>query len=241
MIRLQHDQPLQAGHQYNITDEFRGAGMIQVEGAGHQKWVPHPPPAGTPSWRHNYSYGGHYEYEYFRVRVWPTPGYQDFCFLKLYPEGFTLPSSQEGATQFATEAEAVDLAQKWLAAGGPGLELERPEETQRKARERKSAYAYGKAAHWLSQLSDADLMKLSEAAAGYIAVRQEKAAKAAAREEAKRARAAEKARVAAEKLAAKEAKAAEKARVAAEKARVAAEKAALKAAKDAEKQRRQPR
>jgi hypothetical protein len=217
-----------------LTDEDGGVGYLIVEGIGHPRYVQDPPP---PGYRYGYWNGGHYEYDHWRVVGTTVPEtYPQSFALKHYQvadgPGFVLPASVAGATLYGTREEAVALAERWIAAGGPGLGLEHPEVTKRRRLEAQSAYARGKAEYWFSQMTDEDLVKLGELAQEYIAKRVERAAKAAARAEEKKRKAAEKAHVAAEKAAAK----AEKARVAAEKAAARAEKKAASDAKKAERE-----
>ena len=209
-----------------LTDEHQGFGRVGVEGVGPYVFVSEPTPAGGYSWQRY----GHNEYKQYRVIGWTMPeSYGGTFGLKVYPGDVALPASLEGSTLFATFAEAASVASNWIAAGGPGISLEHPDETRRKRAVAASEYARGKAEHWLGQLTDEDLTKLSEKCLSYIAQRAERAAKAAAREAAK----VEKARL---KAAEKEAKEAAKAAKATEKAAKAAEKEAAKVAKAAKAQ-----
>lgn len=207
-----------------LTDEHGGSGQLRIMGVGRGRWVQDT----TSRWAH-----GRYEYDEYQVFGKGTPDEYEMTFsLKLYPEGFIRPASLAGATKLKLKAEAISLAEKWLAEGGPGLQLEHPEETQRRRREARSAYQLSKITRSLSSLTDEDLTKLSEVALRTITKRAENAAKEAAKAEAKRLKAAEKARVAAEKAAKKKAReeaAAAKAAKAAEKARKQAEREATRA------------
>lgn len=214
-----------------IVDEFGGSGSLRVEGVGQGTYVQEPRPTNIPAWQHWYG-RGHHEYPHYRVVGSAFPDtYERGFSLKVYEGGLVLPASVDGATLVTSINEANALADKWLAAGGPGLGLEHPDATKQRRLEANSSYALGKASHWLGQLTDADLTKLAEMATDCIAKRAERTAKAAAKLAEKQLKAAEKARIAAEKLAVKAAKEAAKA----EKARIAAEKAAEKQRKAAEK------
>lgn len=78
--------------------------------------IPNPPPTS----------GGYfwdwpaYKTGYFDWVVKGTGGPMDF-YLREYPDGRILPSSQDWATKCATKNEAVDLAERWLALDAPGL------------------------------------------------------------------------------------------------------------------------
>lgn len=230
MIQKKHSHhDLNTSGYVELTDEHKGVGQLRVEGIGPSRWVEDPPrPSG-----YGYSYrSGHQEWDQWRVVGTAMPDGWPMAFgLRRYPEGFVLPASLAGATVYPTKAEAVALAEEWLAKGGPGLGLEHPDDTVARKRAERSGYNYGKAAHYLSSLTDEDLVKLSEAALKVVAKRAETAVARAARDAEKRRKAAEKAQLAADKAAAKAAKAAAKAVKDAEKARKQAERAAKQAAK----------
>ena len=230
MIRKQHPTvTLAVQDTLDLTDHNKGWGQLRLEGIGPSRYVKDPVPPGSPSWHYA---RGRYEYDQYRVSGRAVPSEYEMSFgLKLYEDGHIRPSSVKGATTFPTREAASEFAEKWLAEGGPGLALEHPSVTRQRQLEAKSAYAYGKAVHWLSQISDADLLKLATTATEFITKRAEKEAKAAARAAEKQKKAAEKIRIAAEKAAAKAAKAEAKALKDAEKARKAAERDAKKALK----------
>ena len=216
-----------------LTDADGGTGYLSLELLDNRRYVQDPRPANYP---YSHYHGGHYEADHYRVVGTASPNaYPNEYGLKLYPAGFVFPSSIDGATQFSTVEEANEMVAKWLAAGGQGVALEHPDETKRKRREAQSNYAYGKASHWLGQLTDADLLRLAETCTNYATVRAEAAAKAAAKVEARRLKALEKAAKAAAKIAEKAAKAEAKVAAAAAKALKVAEKEAKAAEKAAKK------
>lgn len=213
----------------NLTDHNKGDGQLRLEGVGPSRYVQDPVPPGQPHW-----YGrGHHEWDQYRVIGRASPEYE-MCFgLKVFEDGHIRPTSIKSATIFKTKEEASEMAEKWLAEGGPSLALEHPRDTEARKRIERSAYMYTKVQRQLSSLTDADLTRLSEAATKLIAKREENAAKEILKAAEKQRKAEEKARLAAEKDAKKKAAAEAKAQKAAEKAHKLAEKEAKAAAKAA--------
>lgn len=237
MIRKKHPgEDLANYYGAELTDDFGGSGRIKVVSTD-SRYVPNPAPQpayGTSGyWNYN---RGHYEYFGWTVQVDSLKNrhFQGSCALRLYPEGFILPASVDAATKFDTQQEAVDFAEKWLAAGGPGVGLETPKETRTRELAERSAYMYPQVTKMLSALTDEDLVRVAEAAHARIAKRAETEAKEALRAEEKRKKAEEKARIAEEKRQKAAAKEEEKRKKAEEKA----QKAAAKAARDEEKRKK---
>lgn len=222
-----------------LTDHNKGEGHLRLEGVGPSRYVTVPAPPGQPHW---YSRGS-YEYDQYRI-VGKASDEYEWCFgLRVCEDGHIRPSSIKSATIFPTKEAAVEMAEKWLSEGGPSLALEHPQDTAARKRNERSGYIYSKIQRQLSSLTDADLIRLSEAATKLIAKREENAAKEIAKAAEKARKAAEKAKAAAEKEAKKKAAAeakAQKAAAAAAKKALAeqkkAEAAAKKAAKEAKNQ-----
>jgi len=219
-------------HQGELTDEHNGDGMLQIKGVGHTRWVPDL--ASVNPYRHSGYQSGRNDWDEFEVlgRAVPDEWLMSFS-LKVYEDGFIRPASVGGSTKFKSKGEAIDVAERWVAEGGPGIQLQSNEETQRKKREANSSHMLSKLLRSLSGLTETALVKLSEAALRTITTRIENADKEAAKLVAKKEKAAAKAMKLAEKSAKQKLSSDKKAEREAEKARKQAEKDAKLAAKQA--------
>lgn len=224
-----------------LTDDMGGHGLLEIKELS-PRFVPNPnprpayPPFGGFSSPAYHAYcnwtAGHIEYDDFAVQGvdFKDCYYPNFA-LKDYGNGVILPASVAAGTKFKTKAAAAEFADRWIAAGCPGIGLESAAEYQRRMRDAASAYAVGKAAYWFSQMTDTDLVRVSEMALDTISRRAEKEAKAAATRAAKAAKATAKAEAAKAKAEAQAAKVKAKAEAAKAKAEAQAAKAAKVRAK----------
>lgn len=113
-----------------LTDDFGGVGWVQVQPKS-QNFIPNPVPRppypgsgyGSAAYQAYYNWQhGTYEYwDYVVQGVDAADQYHPSFALRDYGNGLVLPASLDAATKFKTLAEAAALAERWMAAGCPGM------------------------------------------------------------------------------------------------------------------------